>query len=105
MTGTVAAVAQEVEENYIAVFMDTLFALQTEAQGYQRVLLTYKANEKRAEFLADLTAIRQELADCLAEVRAAFVSEINAEWNAVLSAQDDARSRLYDNLDRLSGQW
>jgi hypothetical protein len=99
-----AAIA-DLSANYISTFMDTLFKLQVQAQSYQRVLLTAEANSKRADFFNDVAGLRQELADCFADVRSTFVSQVSDEWTAVMNAQSDARDGMMAAFADLTSQW
>ena len=44
--------------SFIEDFMFVLLELHSQASNYQRVLLTAKANEKRAEFFNAIAALR-----------------------------------------------
>jgi hypothetical protein len=92
-----AAMDAEIERlrgEYIQEFMSTLFEIHEQAQSYQAVLLTAKAEEKRSDFFATLGDTRILLNRGLANTRANFVDQSANEWDRLQGTQDYERARL-----------
>ena len=79
---------------YVKEFMSTLFDIHEQAESYQAVLLTAKAEEKRSDFFASLGDTRVLLNRGLANTRANFVDQSAFEWEKLQGTQDYERSRL-----------
>jgi len=92
-----AAMDAEIERlsyYYIQEFMSTLFEIHEQAQSYQAVLLTAKAEEKRSDFFATLGDTRILLNRGLANTRANFVDQSSNEWDRLEGTQGYERARL-----------
>jgi len=79
---------------YIQEFMSTLFEIHEQAQSYQTVLLTAKAEEKRSGFFATLNDTQILLNRGLANTRANFVDQSANEWDRLEGTQNYARAQL-----------
>ena len=88
------AAIEHLRAEYIEEFLTTLWAIHEQAQSYQRVLLTAKAESKRTDFFDSLGDIRVLLARGLTNTRGNFVNQMNDEWDRLQGTQDYARSKL-----------
>lgn len=100
MDAEIARLRQE----YIEEFLSTLWEIHEQAQTYQRVLLTAKAEEKRSAFFASLGDTRALLQRGLANTRGNFVDQMNTEWDRLQGTQDYARAKLANESASLAGQ-
>ena len=79
-TAVINAVVDNLTEDFIVVFWDTVEEIYNSVNYYERQGLIWKALYQKDAFLAEVSALRDELIQDLADIRSQLVSELADEF-------------------------
>ena len=103
-TSAINAVIDELIEDYIVIFWNTIEEIYKEISFYERQGLIWKALYGKDAFIAEVSGIRDWLLQGLADIRAQLVAELGAERSGFAANVNENRDGFFADTEAMRAE-